>query len=114
MESNEKKDFRPLVYICSPYSGDTEANTERARRYCRFALDNGQIPLAPHLIYPQFMDEATERDLALFIGIVLMGKCQEVWVCGDTISEGMAAEIDRALKRRQKVRYFNSDFEEVR
>ena len=25
--------YRPLVYICSPYSGDTEGNTEKARRY---------------------------------------------------------------------------------
>ena len=24
--------YRPLVYICSPYSGDTEGNTEKARR----------------------------------------------------------------------------------
>ena len=31
--------FRPIVYICSPYSGDIERNTENARRYSRFAVD---------------------------------------------------------------------------
>ena len=31
--------YRPLVYICSPYSGDTEGNTEKARRYSRFAAE---------------------------------------------------------------------------
>ena len=38
--------YRPLVYICSPYSGDTEGNTEKARRYSRFAADADTIPIA--------------------------------------------------------------------
>jgi hypothetical protein len=42
-----------------------------------------------------------------------MGKCQEVWVLGDVISRGMSIEIEKAKKRRQLVRYFNKDFEEV-
>ena len=107
------KVFRPLVYICSPYRGDVEENTERARKFCRFALDAGQIPLAPHLLFPQFMEESKERDLALFMDIILMGKCQEVWVLGEKITEGMSAEIEKATQRRQTIRYFNSDFEEV-
>ena len=27
--------FRPIVYICSPYSGDTERNIKNAKRYSR-------------------------------------------------------------------------------
>lgn len=42
----------PVVYICSRYSGDVKRNTEMARRYCRYAVDQGCIPLAPHLILP--------------------------------------------------------------
>ena len=34
----EDRVFRPLVYICSPYSGDVESNVARARDYCRFAV----------------------------------------------------------------------------
>jgi hypothetical protein len=66
-------------------------------------------------MFPQFMDDADkeERDLAMFMNIVLMGKCQEVWVLGDIISRGMRIEIERAEKRRQRVRYFNKNFEEV-
>ena len=48
--------FRPVVYICSPYAGDVERNVLRARRYCRYAADQGFIPLAPHLLFPQFLD----------------------------------------------------------
>ena len=45
----EKQKWRSLVYICSPYSGDVEENTRKARRFSRFAVDQGAIPLAPHL-----------------------------------------------------------------
>lgn len=103
------------MYICSPYSGDVEHNTERTRQFCRYALEHGQIPLSASLLFPQFMDDdkPEERELAMFMDIVLMGKCQEIWVLGDVISEGMGIEIDRAKKRSQKIRYFNSEFEEV-
>jgi len=110
-----KAAFKPLVYICSPFSGNTEGNIKRARDFCRFALEKGNIPLAPHLMFPQFMDDSNEkeRDMAIFMDIVLMGKCQEVWVLGDLISRGMGIEIEKAKKRKQTVRYFNKDFEEV-
>lgn len=114
-KAERKPAFLPLVYICSPYSGDVDANIKKAQEFCRFAVDKGHIPLAPHLMYPQFMNDndPAERDLAMFFDIILLGKCQEVWVLGDIISKGMSMEIDKAKKRRQPVRYFNSKFEEV-
>ena len=56
-ERAARRAYRPLVYICSPFAGDTEKNTEKARRYSRFAVKNGAIPLAPHLLFPQFLDD---------------------------------------------------------
>lgn len=105
--------YRPLVYICSPYSGGIERNTYQARAYSRFSVAKHAIPIAPHLLYPQFMDEDTEREFSLFMCIVLLGKCDEVWVFGDTVSEGMAAEIARAKKQRKTIRYFTEGLEEV-
>ena len=53
IESEEKKvrrlaAFRPLVYICSPYRGNTNENIENARKYSRFAVVHHSIPIAPH------------------------------------------------------------------
>lgn len=104
---------RPLVYVCSPFSSDVPGNTEKAIRYSRFAVDMGVIPIAPHLLFPLFMNEETERGLAMKMDMVLLGRCDELWVFGDTISNGMRAEIDRANKRNMKVRYFTDDLKEA-
>lgn len=104
--------YRPLVYICSPYAGDIEKNTYRARAFSRFAVEKKYIPIAPHLLCPQYLNEETERGLGLKMGIVFMGKCEEIWVFGDAVSEGMAAEIDKAKRMRKKIRYFTDDLQE--
>ena len=104
--------YRPLVYICSPYAGDIEKNTYRARAFSRFAEEKKYIPIAPHLLCPQYLNEETERWLGLKMGIVFMGKCEEIWVFGDVVSEGMAAEIDKAKRMRKKIRYFTDDLQE--
>ncbi len=109
-----KPAFRPLVYICAPFNGAIKENVLKATQFAEFAFNRGCIPLTPHLLFP-FMNDSNEkeRELAIFMDIILMGKCQEVWVLGDVISRGMSIEIDKAKKRRQPVRYFNKDFKEV-
>ena len=118
VEKEEKalRAFRPIVYICSPYAGQIAENVENARKYSRYAVDNGYIPIAPHLLFPQFLndDDFKERQLGLLFGNALMSKCSEVWVFGDRISPGMEAEIRRAKWKNYRLRYFTEDFQEVR
>ena len=104
--------WKPLVYICSPYSGDTDKNTAKARAYCRYAVDAGAIPFAPHLMLPQFMSEETERETAMFFNKVYLGRCEQLWVFGDVITDGMAREITQAKKYLKKIRYFTEECEE--
>lgn len=107
--------YRPLVYICSPYSGDVAGNVENARRYCRFAFEQGCIPIAPHLLFTQFLDDNNpkERELGLHFGNVLMSQCREVWVFGKIVSPGMDAEIRRARWKNYRLKFFNDTLEEV-
>lgn len=110
-----EKVFRPLVYICSPFAGDTETNIIAARSYCAFAVERGCIPLAPHLLYPQFMDDddPKERGLALRFGMILMDRCDEVWIFGNRLSPGMKAEFDRARRKGYHLRFFTTDCMEL-
>ena len=109
-----KRGYRPLVYICSYLAGDIENNTQKARCYCRFAVRNGSIPLAPHLFFPQFMDDTVpaERSFEMFMNMVLLGKCDQMWVFGSRISTEMAAEIEKVEKRNMQIRYFKEKMEE--
>ena len=88
-------DERPYAYICSPFRGDTEANTENARNYCRQAYDAGYIPLVPHLYFPQFLDDNNlkERAEGLAMAMELLMLCDVLIICADEITEGMAQEI---------------------
>lgn len=95
---------KQVVYICSRYRGDRENNIRAARRYCRMAVERGCVPIAPHLLLPQFMEEETEREAAMEADLVLLSRCDEIWVCGSEISEGMAAEIQFAKEKQMKIR----------
>ena len=93
------------VYICSPYRGDTKKNIAAAVEYCRYAIDKGVIPIAPHIYFTQFLNDdiPEQREFGLQIGLEAMEECSEVWVFGDYISEGMKQEIEAATAAGQKV-----------
>lgn len=114
-EERTLRAFRPIVYICSPYAGEVEKNVKAAQDYSRFAVEEGYIPIAPHLLFPQFLNDADpkERQLGLFFGNAVMSKCSEVWVFGNEISNGMQAEIKRAKWKNYRLRYFTEDCQEV-
>jgi len=114
-EKKKSRIYRPLVFICSKFAGDVERNVYNARRYSKFAVDNNVIPIAPHLLFPQFMDDnnPAQRELGIFFGLVLMNKCEAVWVFGSTPSNGMSIEIAKAKKRNLPIRYFNELCQEI-
>ena len=115
-ERAKRLGYMPLVYICSPYAGDVEQNVQNVRRYCAFALTQKALPVAPHLLFPQFLgaEETKEiRELALHMGLILLSKCHELWFFGDTVSDGMKKELNRACWRDMIVRHFTDDCMEV-
>lgn len=110
----EKQDsFKPIVYICAPFSGNIAINTNQAIKYAKFAYDKGVIPLTPHLLFP-FLDDESEvdRSAALAMDKIFLGKCQEIWVFGDVITDDMKQELEISKRRRQKIRYFTSECKE--
>ncbi|MSS89951.1 hypothetical protein FYJ45_17175 [Eisenbergiella tayi] len=63
-----------------------ERNIQRARDYCAYAASCGVIPLAPHTIFTQYLDD-------------------DLWVVGSTISSGMQEEIELAKKLYMPIFY---------
>lgn len=83
-----------VVYVASPLSGEVEQNLQFARQACRYAIAQGAIPFAPHLLYTQMLDDSNpeERQLGIEMGNQMLRLCDELWLCGDRISPGMAGE----------------------
>ncbi len=97
------------VFICSPYAGDIETNTANAKRFCRFAaLERKANPIAPHLLYTQFLEDgdSVHRELGIKLGLELLEDCTEIWVFGETVTKGMSVEIAEALRLGIPVRRF--------
>ena len=111
----EEQENYPKVYICSPFSGDTELNTDRAIRYALFAFTQGKCPVAPHIYFTRFMDDndPEQRALGLSFALEWLARCEEVWVFGEKLTAGMLHELDTADRKEIPVRYFDMRCQET-
>ena len=68
-----------MIYICSPYAGNTEENIAFARQACGYAIRQGAVPLAPHLLYPQILNDSVpeERETGIRLGLEMLERCEE-------------------------------------
>ena len=101
----------PVVYIASPLSGDVEQNLQFARQACRYAIAQGVTPFAPHLLYTQMLDDGSpeERQLGIDMGNRMLELCDELWLCGDHVSPGMAGEKELAERMDVPVRSISTE-----
>ena len=96
------------AYICSPLSGNIYGNIENAKRYARYTFKCGMAPVIPHFFALVLDDEIPdERKLGMQASLSLLWVCDEVWVFGDEITEGMKKEIIFAEKLNIKVKYIS-------
>ena len=94
--------FNKMVFICSRYRGDVHLNILTAKYLCMAAAKQGLVPVAPHLLYPQFLNDEDEMERAtgMSCGMLLLARCDEMWVYAHAgISGGMLAEIEQAARR---------------
>ncbi len=99
-----------LVIIESPYAGDTEANTEYARRCVRHSLSRGEAPIASHLLYTQpgiLRDEIQdERQWGIDAGLAWRRVAELTAVYTDLgMSKGMRYGIVAAQKKGLRVEF---------
>ncbi len=102
------------VYVSSPLRGKVKANISKAQWYARFVVERGYLPIAPHIYFTQFLRDhiPEEREMVMEMNRELLEWCDELWVFGDVISEGMAQEIEWA--KGKPIRYFSEELKEVR
>ena len=99
------------IFICSPYRGDTKKNLENAYRYCHLAAACGYIPIAPHTIFPNFMNDNDEEERlrGIRMGLELMKDCTSMWVFGNDVTEGMSLEIRKAMELGLPINFHDAE-----
>lgn len=102
VENNEKnvdKVSMEKVYVCSQYGtrGNRETNLEFAKLFCGAVIEEGKIPICPHLFYSQVLNDEVEsqRAAGLRIGLELLEDCSELRIFS-RLSDGMKGEILKA------------------
>lgn len=111
----------PLIFISSPLSpvsadvsvhpDELKANIALAQDACTFAVCRGFLPIAPHLYFPQFLDDnkPAERTLGINMGLEALRHCSELWIVSHRISRGMSVEIKEAQKYGILVKVFTEN-----
>lgn len=93
-----------IVYIAHPISGDVHGNIEKILSIIKeINLTREDIvPFAPYIPDVLAMDDSVpeerERGIKNDIQILRSGMVDELWVYGERISGGVAAEIDLAFE----------------
>lgn len=107
-----------LIFVASPYAGDVEKNIEYAKEACRYVLNEGNAFFCPHLLYPQILDDniLEERKLGIKMGKEFLNQCDELWVFGKNITNGMFEEIEFARRKGiliRRIMEFNMEENEL-
>ena len=93
------------VYVCAPLGGNVESNLKKVRAYTEYALRCGTAPVVPHF-YALCLDDndLKDREIGLAAGLSLLWFCDELWLFGDTVMEGMRAELQFCKNLNIRVR----------
>ncbi|MCK5012213.1 MAG: hypothetical protein KAS66_00175 [Candidatus Omnitrophica bacterium] len=95
------------IFVCSPFGGDDD-NLALAELICeKVAYEYYYLPFAPHVYFPQFMNEfdPNQRDRGIAWGLKFMPLCDEVWIfVHDGLSAGMRREEARAIELNKTIR----------
>lgn len=88
-----------VVYVAHPLNAPTEAernaNIARAARWCAWAFKSGYAPVADWIVLASQLDESW-REQGLRADCALIKRCDELWLVGGRVSEGMRIEAAAA------------------
>ena len=111
---NEQMHRAPLAFICAPFTGDVDRYAEIVRERCKFAYDQGYIPVAPYMMYPRIYTEKDEdtNEFVAMLSINLLFSCDEFWLFVEDSPRRvhMTIEENCAFTRNKPIRYIPEDW----
>jgi hypothetical protein len=98
-----------------PLPWDIEANIKLAKYAARIIYGCYDLPVVPHLYFPQFLDDDSqyERIRGIKLGVELMKGCDLIWVVGTKITSGMEYELNAAKEFKVPVRLYDERLRQI-
>jgi len=103
-----------FVYILSPWRADDSIDQSINKVYAlcclKDSIDRGETPIAVHLLYPQVLDEESDRGTGISLGFNWIARVDYCVVYTNRgVSEGMNSEIEKAKEMGVIVEYRHLD-----
>jgi len=73
---------------------------------CQFVFSAGAVPINPFRVFGYFLDDRVPRDTIREANRELLLRCDELWVFGHALADGVIIEISQAASRRIPIRFF--------
>lgn len=106
-------DHSNRVYICSRFAAESsdeqKKNVTAAQEFCRSIFSAGDIPIAPHIYFPQFIDDSDpeERDIAFSWNREIMDECDLMIVLLSDPARSIEENLSAGM--RQEIEYWTSN-----
>ena len=78
-------------------------------RVVKFILNKEMVPLNPFMLFDYFMADSVDHDLVRKANHKTIEKCDELWVFGETIADGVLFEALYARRQNKPVGFFTVD-----
>ena len=100
---------KPTSELLVVYTAQSKLHFYCRDAICEFVFNQGAVPVNPFRLYEYFLGDRVDRDLIRQANNNLMRKCDELWVFGETIADGVLFEILYAKKLKMPVKYYTVD-----
>ena len=99
----------PIAELTVVFTAQSKLHFYCRDAICEFVFKQGAVPVNPFRLYEYFLGDRVDRDLIRQANNNPIRKCDQLWVFGGTIADGVLFEILYAKKLNMPVKYFSID-----
>ena len=97
--------MKKKIYVCAPLGENVQEELKDAKTYYEYVFSQDGVPVGPHAYAVMLgCENEQEKKQMHRAGMSLLWFCDEVWVFGETQTEGMQEELSfcRNMKLKTK------------
>ncbi len=100
---------KPTTELPVIFTAQSKLNFYCRDAICEFVFRKGAVPVNPFRLFEYFLADRVDRNLIRQANNNLIRKCDEVWVFGKIIADGVLFEILYAKKLKMPVKFYTVD-----